>query len=66
MCIRDSADPAALGNFDKMDVTRVKYMYQEAMTAIGQEDLAAGHVVGRQYVRVPQTDYAQGLSLIHI
>jgi hypothetical protein len=55
------ADPAALGNFDKMDVTRVKYMYQEAMTAIGQEDLAAGHVVGRQYVRVPQTDYAQGM-----
>jgi hypothetical protein len=52
------ADPATLNN---LDVTRVNYMYQEAMTAVGQEDLAEGHVVGRQYVRVPPTVYAQGM-----
>jgi hypothetical protein len=55
------ADPATLENFDKIDLTRVNYMYQESMTAIGQEDLAEGHVVGRQYVRVPRTAYAQGM-----
>lgn len=53
------ADPAAL---DKPDVTRVNYVNQEtAMTAVGQDDLAAGRPVGREYVRVPQTAYAEGM-----
>ena len=51
------ADPATL---DNLDLTRVHYMYQEAMTAMGQDDLASGRPVGRQYVRVPRTAYAQG------
>ena len=53
------ADPAAL---DNLNVARENYLYRDAadMTAMGQEDLAAGHVVGRQYVQVPQTAYAQG------
>ena len=51
------ADPATL---DNRDVTRAIYMYRDAMTAEGQDDLAAGRPVGRQYVRVPQAAYAQG------
>jgi hypothetical protein len=50
-------DPATL---DNLDLTGVKYLYQEAMTAMGQDDLAAGRPVGREYVRVPQTAYTQG------
>ncbi|MGA3041726.1 MAG: DUF6600 domain-containing protein [Bryobacteraceae bacterium] len=41
-------------------VTRATYMYQEAMTAMGRDELASGRPVGRQYVRVPQTAYAHG------
>jgi hypothetical protein len=49
------ADPAKLDY-----VTRANYMYQDAMTAMGQDELAAGRVVGRQYVRVPRTAYTHG------
>jgi hypothetical protein len=54
------ADRAAL---DNPDVTRLKYMNREAadITALAQEDLAAGRVVGKQYVRVPQADDSQGV-----
>ena len=46
---------------DSPDVTRVNYMYREtALTAMGQEELAAAHAVDRQYVRVPQIAYTRG------
>jgi hypothetical protein len=51
------ADPAVLV---KLDPARVNYMYRDvAMTALGHDDLAAGRMVGRDFVHVPQAAYAQ-------
>jgi hypothetical protein len=54
------ADRAVL---DNPDVTRLKYMNREAadITAMAPEDLAAGRVVGKRYVQVPQGDDGQGM-----
>ena len=52
------ADAATLVN---LDVTHVTYMYQQAMTAMGQDDLAAGRLVNRLFVQVPPAAYAQGV-----
>jgi hypothetical protein len=51
------ADPATLQN---LAVSGVNYMYRQAMTAMGQDDVANGRPVGREYVRVPEAVYAQG------
>ena len=40
---------------------RAAYMYQEAMTAMAQDDLAFGRRVGKEYVRVPAAVYGQGV-----
>lgn len=45
---------------DSADMARANYVNREAITALRQDELAGGHPVGRQFVRVSQTAYAQG------
>lgn len=50
-----------LGNTAMGGAAGANYMNREtALTAIGQDDLAAGRPVGREFVRVPAADYARG------
>jgi hypothetical protein len=44
---------------DHPDMARASYKYREAMTAMRHDELAGGHPVGRDFVRVPQTAYAR-------
>jgi len=44
---------------DSPDMARANYLNREAITAMRQDELAGGHAVGRQFVRVTPAAFAQ-------